>query len=147
MTEIVRLVSLYNMYPIKARKANPKKKIKGRTARPARKGVFAVSKSKFFEDYIFHDESKPNIPGTHVPRLRLVRLGVKAKGATSDEVKRVIDGLARCSQGTEEDTSQEQFITELLRRCPQLRREVLPDGTEIIRGIRLKTPAEQEARR
>ena len=139
MTHIIRLISLYNLPAVKARKANPKKKIKGRKPRPARKGVFDVSKSKFFADYVWRDGGEPTIPGTDVPKLRLIPLGPKARGAVSDDINRVIEGLQRTAEGV----TQDEFIAELLRRYPQLRREVLPDGTEIIRRIGLKTPAEE----
>jgi hypothetical protein len=41
--------------------------------------------------------------------------------------------------------SQEQFIAELLRRYPELRVETLPNGEQVIYGIRLKTPEERAA--
>jgi hypothetical protein len=38
--------------------------------------------------------------------------------------------------------TEDEFFAELLRRFPDLKEDVLPDGTRIIRGIRLKTPEE-----
>jgi hypothetical protein len=97
MPEIIRLCRLYNVPAVKARKANKKKKQKARKVRPAREGIFPVGKTKFFEDYVFRDESEPNIPGTDVPRLRLFDLGPKAKATNSDEISRVTEGLQRRS--------------------------------------------------
>jgi hypothetical protein len=58
-------------------------------------GLFAVGKSKFFQDYLLHDESDPLIPGTDVPRARRVWLGPTSSGLTEDEIRRVIEGLQR----------------------------------------------------
>jgi hypothetical protein len=93
---IIRLSALYSTPAVKARKARDGKP--ARKARPAREGVFPVGHTKFYEDYVMRDESDPYIPGTDVERLRLVHLGEKARGATSDEITRVIEGLQRCSQ-------------------------------------------------
>jgi hypothetical protein len=41
--------------------------------------------------------------------------------------------------------TEEEFIAELLRRFPELKVETLPNGDRVIRGIRLKTPAERTA--
>jgi hypothetical protein len=91
--EFIRLCRLYNNPPVKKRKASDGKP--GRKARPARKGVFDVGKTKLLKDYVERPGASPNIPGTDVPRLRLSHLGPKARGATSDETTRVIEGLAR----------------------------------------------------
>jgi len=39
--------------------------------------------------------------------------------------------------------TKDEFIAELLRRYPELRVETLPNGEQVIRGIRLKTPEER----
>jgi hypothetical protein len=41
--------------------------------------------------------------------------------------------------------TEDEFIAELLRRYPELKVETLPNGERVIRGIRLKTPAERAA--
>src|SRR6516225_8521358 len=93
MQDIIRLCRLYSVPAIPARKAS--KGEPARKAQPARKGIFPVGKTKFFEDYVFREESDPNIPGTDVERIRLFDLGPKAKAATGDEITRVIEGLQR----------------------------------------------------
>jgi hypothetical protein len=100
--EITRLCRLYNSPPVAPRPARKASKGKparrARTARPARKGVFDVGRTKCLEDYIERPGASPNIPGTNVPRLRLIDLGPKAKGAADNEIARVIEGLARHSR-------------------------------------------------
>jgi hypothetical protein len=39
--------------------------------------------------------------------------------------------------------TEDEFIAELLRRYPELKVEVLPNGKRVIRGIRLKASEEQ----
>jgi len=39
--------------------------------------------------------------------------------------------------------TKDEFIAELLRRYPELRVETLPNGEQVIRGIRLKTAKEK----
>ena len=56
-------------------------------------GVFGVGKSKYFDDFVFHDESDPYIPGTTVPRLRLASLGKQTRVAFEDEVVALIEAL------------------------------------------------------
>jgi hypothetical protein len=41
--------------------------------------------------------------------------------------------------------TEDEFIAELLRRFPELRVETLPNGEQVIHGIRFKTPAERRA--
>jgi hypothetical protein len=56
-------------------------------------GVFDVSRSKFYADFILRDPADPNVPGTNIARLRLVHLGPKAVGVADDEVERLITAL------------------------------------------------------
>ena len=51
------------------------------------KGVFAISRSKGYRDYVLTDPANPNIPGTNIPRLRLVHLGGKSVGVDEDEIQ------------------------------------------------------------
>jgi hypothetical protein len=58
-----------------------------------RKGVFDVGRSKFYADFVLTDPADPFIPGTDIPRLRLVHLGGKSVGVDDDDTSRVIAGL------------------------------------------------------
>jgi len=60
-----------------------------------RDGRLGIGKTKFFKDLVYHDGGDPLIPGTSVPRLRLIRIGEKALGAVEDEVDGLIEGLRR----------------------------------------------------
>jgi hypothetical protein len=55
-----------------------------------------VGKTNFFTNYV-HDEKNGEaeqfIPGTNVPRLRLVKIGVRAVAAFDDEVAALVEGL------------------------------------------------------
>jgi hypothetical protein len=57
------------------------------------KGVFDVSRSKGYRDYILTDPADPNIPGTDVLRLRPIHLGGKSVGVSEDEIQRVVLAL------------------------------------------------------
>ena len=56
-------------------------------------GVFDVSRSKFYRDFLLPDPADPNIPGTDIPRLRLVYLGGKSVGVNDDDTSRVVLAL------------------------------------------------------
>ena len=49
--------------------------------RGSQKGVFDISRSKFYPDFVLTDPADPNIPDTDIPRLRLVYLGGKSVGS------------------------------------------------------------------
>lgn len=57
-------------------------------------GKTGAGKTKFWEDFVLHDEADPYVPGTKVKRLRRVRLGPKAVGFVEGDVDRLIVGLA-----------------------------------------------------
>jgi hypothetical protein len=57
------------------------------------KGVFDLSKGKFYKDYVLRDSADPNIPGTDVPRLELVYLGGKSVAVDDDDTRRVVQAL------------------------------------------------------
>ena len=58
------------------------------------KGVFDISRSKFYRDFVLTDPANnPNIPGTGIPRLRLVYLGGKSVGVDDDDASRVVLAL------------------------------------------------------
>jgi hypothetical protein len=57
------------------------------------KGVFDISKSKFYNDFVLTDPADPNIPGTDIPRLRLVHLGGKSVAVDDGDTSRVVQAL------------------------------------------------------
>jgi len=57
-------------------------------------GVFGVGRSKYFLDFLSRPGAGPNIPGTKIKRLRVIRLGPQARGVPEAEVKRVAAALA-----------------------------------------------------
>jgi hypothetical protein len=48
-------------------------------------GVFPVSRSKGYRDYVLTNPDTPNIPNTDIPRLQLTYLGPKARGVDDEE--------------------------------------------------------------
>jgi predicted DNA-binding transcriptional regulator AlpA len=52
-----------------------------------------VGKTKFDEDYRYHEGGDEFIPGTQIPRLKAVKLGERAIGFFDDEVDAVNEGL------------------------------------------------------
>ena len=57
-------------------------------------GKLGVGRTKFWQDLVFNGTDE-FVPGTDVPRLQLVSLGKRAKGAFEDEVDALIEGLRR----------------------------------------------------
>ena len=57
------------------------------------KGVFDISRSKFYKEFVLTDPADPNIPGTDIPRLRLVYLGGKSVAVDDGDTSRVVQGL------------------------------------------------------
>jgi hypothetical protein len=58
-----------------------------------RQGPIPVGRTKFDEDYVHHEGGDEFIPGTNIPRLRLVRLGPRSVAAVEQEVEAVIEQL------------------------------------------------------
>jgi hypothetical protein len=56
-------------------------------------GKFGVSKTVFWDDYVWREGGEEFIPGTKVPRLRLAKLNKRAVGAFEDEADRLIEAL------------------------------------------------------
>jgi hypothetical protein len=52
-------------------------------------------KTKFEEDYEFHDSADPSITGTDIPRLKPIPLGPRNKGFLEDHLDALIDALAK----------------------------------------------------
>jgi hypothetical protein len=63
--------------------------------RPGCPGLLGISRSTFYENFILHSADDPLIPGTNVPRLRLLHLSATATAAFNDEVDALIEGLRR----------------------------------------------------
>jgi hypothetical protein len=89
MVGITRINRLYNS-TIRTKKDREEK-------RPGvfRPGLFGVAKSAFYCNYVLKDESDPFIPGTDVPRLKLLHLAETSSAAFNDEIERVQEGLRR----------------------------------------------------
>jgi hypothetical protein len=89
MVGITRVNLLYNttIWTKKDRKAK----------RPPvfRPGLFGVAKSAFYENFVLKDESDPFIPGTDVPRFKLLHLAENASAVFNDDIERVQEGLRR----------------------------------------------------
>ena len=60
-----------------------------------RAGALGVGKTKFLEDFVYDEKrgGEQYIPGTNVPRLKLVRIGPKIVAAIEDEVDMLIEAL------------------------------------------------------
>jgi hypothetical protein len=66
---------------------------KGSKGRPDSKGRLGIGRSKFYKDYVYKIGGEQFIPGTTVPRLKLVNLGERALAALDDEVDALIEAL------------------------------------------------------
>jgi predicted DNA-binding transcriptional regulator AlpA len=51
-------------------------------------------KTKFDEDYEYHDPADPCVPGTEIPRLKPIHLGPRNVGFLDAEIDELIDALA-----------------------------------------------------
>ena len=62
-----------------------------------RGNLIPVGRSKFFEDYVEHDESDPYVLGTDgkVLRLKAFPLGERAIGFLRDKVEELIEALSQ----------------------------------------------------
>jgi hypothetical protein len=52
-----------------------------------------VGSTTFYETYVYRPGGDEFIPGTAIPRLRFVKLGLRAVGAFSDEVFALVEAL------------------------------------------------------
>jgi hypothetical protein len=55
----------------------------------------ACGKTKFEEDYRWHSDDDPYVPGTTIPRLKLLHLGERNIAGLEHELDALIDGLAK----------------------------------------------------
>jgi hypothetical protein len=60
-----------------------------------RPGRLGISRSTFHDNFVLKSEDDPFIPGTDVPRLRLLHLATNAAAAFDDEIDAVVEGLKR----------------------------------------------------
>jgi predicted DNA-binding transcriptional regulator AlpA len=56
-------------------------------------GELGVSRTKFYDDFVYHEGGEENVPGTKVPRLRPMNIGERAVGFPDDEVDAQKEGL------------------------------------------------------
>jgi predicted DNA-binding transcriptional regulator AlpA len=63
-------------------------------------GRLPLSKSKFYDDIVLHDEADPYIPGTQIPRVRPVKLVGNASGFVEGEIDRVAEALVALRDAT-----------------------------------------------
>jgi hypothetical protein len=75
----------------------PNKQIERPEAARAR---VAVGKTNFDQNFVDRGDGNDTVPGTDVPRLRPVALGLRAIGFFSDEVDALIEGLRRWRDST-----------------------------------------------
>ena len=87
---VLRPSELYNTHDQPAKKPGKKEK-KGRP------GQLGVSKTTFYESFVYDDDKggEQFIPGTTIPRLKLVNIGPKITVAIEDEVDQLIEALRR----------------------------------------------------
>jgi hypothetical protein len=52
-----------------------------------------IGHTTFWKDYVYQPGGDEFVPGTNIPRLRLVPLGKRAVGAFADEVFELIEAL------------------------------------------------------
>jgi hypothetical protein len=52
-----------------------------------------IGHTRFWKDFVYHPGGEEFIPGTEIPRLRLVQLGKRSVGAFADEVYGIIEAL------------------------------------------------------
>ena len=64
------------------------------------RGRIGVGKTNFDQNFVNRGDGHNTVPGTDVPRLRAVALGLRAVGFFSDEVDALIEGLRRWRDST-----------------------------------------------
>jgi len=64
-------------------------------------GRMGCGRTKFTEDYEFHNEADPYVPGTKIKRLRSIPLGPVNRGFLDHELDALIDALAEAGGHSE----------------------------------------------
>ena len=54
---------------------------------------FPIGKTKFNADIVYHEGGEEFIPGTNIPRLRLMKLGGRITIGFADEVEAIVEAL------------------------------------------------------
>jgi hypothetical protein len=57
-------------------------------------GRLACGKTKFHQDYRLHDSADPYVPGTKIPRVRVIHLGPRNVACLDSDIDELIDALA-----------------------------------------------------
>ena len=60
-------------------------------------------RTKFRDDYEYHDGGEPNVPGTDISRVKAIPLGPRNKGFLDGEIDGLIDGLVALRDGAAPD--------------------------------------------
>jgi len=87
MAGITRINLLYNT---PERPATPEQ-----PGRPERAGRLGISRSTFHDNFVLHSAADPFIPGTDVPRLKLLHLAPNAAAAFNNDIDALEEGLRR----------------------------------------------------
>jgi hypothetical protein len=58
-------------------------------------GRLGISRSTFHDNFVLHSAADPFIPGTDVPRLKLLHLAPNAAAAFNDDIDALEEGLRR----------------------------------------------------
>jgi predicted DNA-binding transcriptional regulator AlpA len=89
-------------------------------------GRLGCGKTKFGEDYEFHDPADPFVPNTEIPRLKPLHLGPRNVGFVESEIDALIDALAELRNAPEVGTrTTHVFLTDAMPRELEQRRELL----------------------
>jgi hypothetical protein len=94
MSGILRVNLLYNTV------VRTKKDIEENRPGVFRPGLLAVAKSAFYENFVLKDATDPYVPGTDVPRLKLLHLAANATAVFNDELAALVEGLKRWRDST-----------------------------------------------
>jgi predicted DNA-binding transcriptional regulator AlpA len=54
-----------------------------------------VGHTKFHEDYVLRDPADPFVPGTRIPRLRRIPIGVRNVGFLDHEIDQLIEAFGK----------------------------------------------------
>jgi hypothetical protein len=58
-----------------------------------------VGKSNFYKNYVFKEGGPAHVPGTHIPRLKPIILGPRARGFIDDEADALVEALRALRDG------------------------------------------------
>jgi hypothetical protein len=106
-------------------------------ARPKRAhAMLGCGKTKFSQDYEYHEGGEKTVPGTDIPRVKPFKLGPRNKGFIIAEIGDLVDALAALRDpvpaGAPRTTIPRSH--ELLERRKQLRAQLAADPEPEIRA-------------